>query len=88
MNWKCEKCGQKLKGKEKFCPECAEKTVYRCNGCGKIMDNGKHSHCPICTTERSEKREEIFKKAGGAVVAAGSLVVAVVTHGKYGGGKS
>ena len=64
MNWKCEKCGQKLKGKEKFCPECAEKTVYRCNGCGKIMDNGKHSHCPICTTERSEKREEIFKKAG------------------------
>lgn len=62
MSWKCEKCGQKLKGREKFCPECAEKVVYKCKGCGKIMDNGKHRYCPVCSTERAEKRGEVLKK--------------------------
>ena len=27
MSWRCESCGQKIKGKEKYCPECAAKTV-------------------------------------------------------------
>lgn len=49
MSWKCESCGQKLKGKEKFCPECAAKAIYRCKECGKIMDDGKHSFCPMCS---------------------------------------
>ncbi len=40
MSWRCEKCGLKLNGKEKFCPECATKTVYKCKKCGKVMDNG------------------------------------------------
>lgn len=88
MSWKCEKCGQKLNGKEKFCPGCATKTVYKCKKCGKVMDNGKHTYCPICTTERTEKRGDALKKAGGAVATVGSIAIAVVTRGKFGGGKS
>lgn len=88
MSWKCENCGQKLKGKEKFCPECAEKTVYKCKDCGKIMDNGKHLYCPICSTKRAEKRKEALKKAGGTVAAVGSIAVAVVTRSKSSVGKS
>lgn len=88
MSWKCEKCGQKLKGREKFCPECAEKIVYKCKGCGKIMDDGKHRYCPVCNTERAEKRGDAIKKAGGTVAAVGSIAVAVVTRGKFGTRKS
>lgn len=58
MSWKCEKCGQTLKGREKFCPE------------------------------RAEKRGEALKKAGGTVASVGSIAVAVVTRGKFRGGKS
>lgn len=52
------------------------------------MDNGKHRYCPICSTERAEKRGEALKKAGGTVASVGSIAVAVVTRGKFRGGKS
>lgn len=86
MSWKCKNCGQKLNGKEKFCPECAEKTIYECKGCGKVMDNGKHRYCPICSTERAEKRNDALKGVGGAVAAAGSIAIGIITKGKFGGG--
>ena len=60
----------------------------KCKKCGKVMDNGKHTYCPICTTERTEKRGDALKKAGGAVATVGSIAIAVVTRGKFGGGKS
>lgn len=88
MSWKCEKCGLKLKGKEKFCPECATKTEYKCKCCGKIMDNGKHTYCPVCSTEKAEKRGDTLKKASGAVLSIGSIAIAVATRGKFGGRKS
>lgn len=88
MSWKCENCGQKLRGSEKYCPECAEKTVYKCRNCGKVMDNGKHKYCPVCNTEKVDKRNEALKKAGGTVVALGSIAATVVTKGKFGGEKS
>lgn len=92
MSWKCEQCGQKLSGKEKFCPECAAKAVYMCKNCGKVMDNGKHKYCPICNTERAENRNDAIKKAGGAIggvaATAGSIVLAIATRGKHGGGKA
>ena len=84
MSWKCEKCGQKLSGKEKYCPNCATEAVYRCVKCGKELDNGKHRYCPICSTEKSENRKETLKSIGGAGAAVASLALAVVTRGKFG----
>lgn len=60
MNFRCEICGQKLKGQENFCPSCAQKITYECEVCGKIMDNGKYRYCPLCRTERTEKRNGIL----------------------------
>lgn len=88
MSWKCDNCGQKLKGKEKFCPECAAKAVYKCKNCGKVMDNGKHNYCPVCSTERAEKRGDALKKVGEGVAVVGSVAVAILTKGKHGGGKA
>lgn len=88
MSWKCKKCGHKLCGKEKYCPECAEKAVYECKKCKKVMDNGKHRYCPVCSMERAEKRTEAIKGAGGTVVAGVSIAIGIVSRGKFGGGKS
>ncbi len=88
MSWKCDNCGQPLKGTEIYCPKCAAKTVYYCTRCNKEMDNGKHKLCPLCRTERNEKVINTVKKAGATVgsvaVAAGSVVLGVVTKGKIG----
>ena len=88
MSWKCESCGPKLIGKEKYCPECAAKTVYRCKKCGKIMEDGKHNLCPMCNTERAEKRGDALKKFGECVAVVGSVAIAILTKGKHGGGKA
>lgn len=78
MSWKCEYCGQKLKGTEKYCPNCANAAIYKCKTCGKVMDNGKHRNCPICNTEKRERNVDAVKKAGGAVgtLAVGAFMVA------------
>lgn len=88
MSWKCKKCGHKLSGKEKYCPECAGKAVYECKKCAKVMDNGKHRYCPVCKMEREEKRIKAVKGACGTVVAVGSVAIGIVSRGKLGGGKS
>lgn len=88
MSWRCESCGQKLKGKEKDCPECAAKVVYKCKNCGKVMDNGKHSLCPVCSTEKAEKRGDALKKVGEGVAVVGSVAIAIITKGKFGGKRS
>ena len=87
MSWECERYGQKLRGNEKFYPEFDEKTIYKCKDCGKIKDNGKHSFCPVCSTERVEKKGYAWKKVGGVAVV-GSVAVAVITKGNFGGGKA
>ncbi len=78
MSWRCSNCGQLLAGSEKYCPNCATKTIYNCKNCGKQLDNGKHKYCTLCRTEMAEKRKNTAKKLGGAVVAAGSLVLSMV----------
>lgn len=83
MSWKCNNCGQKLSGKEIICPECAEKTVYECKKCGKVMDNGKHKYCPVCNTKKAEKQKGALV-AGAAV---GSIVFGIITKDKFGGNK-
>ena len=92
MSWNCKSCGHKLGGKEKFCPECAAKVVYECKQCGKVLDDGKHKYCPICNTDKSEKRKEGTKKVLGAVgtvaTTAVSFAAFVITKGKIGGGKA
>lgn len=85
MSWKCVSCGHKLSGKENYCPNCAAKTVFRCVKCGKELDNGKHKLCPICNTKRAEDRNAALKKVGEGVAAAGSVVLAIVTRGKWSG---
>ena len=42
----------------------------------------------VCSTERTEKRGEVLKKASGAVAMVGSIAVAVITRGKHGDGKA
>lgn len=86
MSWKCENCGQKLSGKEIFCPNCVTKVIYRCVRCEKELDNGKHKYCPVCNTKRTEERNEKLIRFGGA--AAGFLAVAMVIGKKFGGRKS
>ena len=86
MSWKCENCGQALKGTETYCPNCAAKAVYRCVNCGKELDNGKNKHCALCRTALREKRIDALKKVGGglagAVATVGSIAVGVLTKGK------
>lgn len=85
MSWNCEKCGRKLKGDEKYCPECATEVVYKCKKCGKIIDNGKKDNCPLCATEAIEKRKkkmEILKTyvapIGAGVATIGGLAIKVI----------
>lgn len=86
MSWKCENCGTKLSGKEVYCPQCATKAIYTCKQCGKVMDNGKHSLCPVCNTEKAEKRNGKLKKVAvttvSAVGAVGAVLISVVTKRK------
>lgn len=85
MNWKCDKCGQKLTGKENFCPNCATKAVYRCMKCGKELDNSKLKYCPVCNTKRDERYNKIIRTAAGSLGTVTSLALFVVSKGKFGG---
>ncbi len=71
MSWKCEQCGFKLKGTEKFCPNCATKTLYRCVECGKEMDHGRFKQCPSCRTERIHTVTKAAEKAAATVLTVG-----------------
>lgn len=79
MRRKCEGCGYKLKGTEKVCPQCAQQIIYRCKKCGKEMDNGKHTYCPLCKTERKDKAIEFGKGflSGVAAICGGALFTAI-----------
>ena len=68
MSWKCDNCGQKLKGFEKYCPVCATPKTYYCVKCGKEMMHGKSKYCPMCKAEKAEIKKENFKKAGEVVL--------------------
>ncbi len=78
MSWRCSNCGQSLTGSEKYCPNCATKTVYNCKNCGKQLDNGKHKYCALCRTEKAEQRKNTVKKLVGVVAAAGSFAAAMI----------
>ena len=78
MSWKCEKCGQKLSGREKFCPECGTVPEYKCKDCGKELDNGKSKYCPMCALKRKEKQQQKLKDIGQGAAAVGAAGVAVV----------
>ena len=52
------------------------------------MDDGKHNLCPMCNTERAEKRGDALKKVGEGVAVVGSVAIAILTKGKHGGGKA
>lgn len=79
MSWKCEKCGQKLSGKEKFCPECGNVPVYKCKDCEKELENGRSHYCPTCKLKRQEKRKEAIGNAGKAVAGVAAVAVTAIT---------
>ena len=81
MSWKCENCGQKLTGKEDFCPNCHTKTIFKCMKCGKELDNGKHRYCPMCKTEKDELIKKRLKKVGAGFLAVGSFITMVFVAG-------
>ena len=77
----------KLKATDEFCPKCGESLVLVCKKCfGEIQDLGpEHVKCRHCMEEaqakkeqRIEKAKDVAKKAGGAVVGVGGVVVAKV----------
>lgn len=76
MGWKCEYCGQKLTGVEKYCPNCSSVITYKCKSCGKVMNNGKHKKCAFCNTKNREKYINVAKTTG-RVAAAGVVMIAV-----------
>lgn len=48
----CNSCKAKLKGTEKFCPECGQKIVrvQKCNSCYVVLE-GNPKFCPECGTK-------------------------------------
>ena len=88
MKWKCEECGQTLSGEETVCPKCSAKAVYRCEKCGKEMNDGKYKYCPLCKLQLEEDKKAVGKVllgGLGAVLAVGASIAALVLGGKSGG---
>ena len=70
---KCKKCGAKLKGIQRVCPEC--ESVFLCD-CGSELPDNKFKECPICRQVKTEKRIKFWGKVVGV---AATSVAAVVT---------
>lgn len=68
-DFRCGKCGCKVDGKTKFCPECGEKIIYKikpnkCDACGVVCDKD-NKFCPNCGEVIKEKELIINCKTCG-----------------------
>lgn len=60
-----------------------------CKKCGKeIQQNSKKDSCEYCQNKKNGKTRKILEVAGGLVVSVGSVVLFVITRGKFGGPKA
>jgi len=60
-----------------------------CKKCGKeIPQNSKKDLCEYHQNEKNGKNRKILEVVGGLVVSVGSVVLFVITRGKFGGPKS
>jgi rubrerythrin len=45
----CLKCGYvTVRKKEKYCPGCGAKLVYKCQKCGESIEHPMAQYCPVC----------------------------------------
>jgi ABC-type ATPase with predicted acetyltransferase domain len=56
--------------------------MNNCSECGRPLAQGENDLCPACKSDKSHKKKGWVKKIGGAVVAAGVIVIAILKGGK------